>query len=563
MLLPLLALPVVLAAPSSGAVATPGQPVLLRDRLAGFDALPKHVGPEQADTTIEPSIAVNPANPLNAVIGFQVGRVDAGGDATNGYATTVDGGKTWTNGIIPGLTAGHGGTFDRGSDAVLAFGPDNTVYFSSLIFNDVTGGALQSAIVNNTSKDGGRTWGPVTVVQDDPGGGLNDKNWEVVDNGTGSGHHHGRVYVVWDRVAGVIAKYSDDQGATWVPASPVYTPNVYGAQGISAFPLIKPNGDLVVAFMADVAPPAATANPGDELAEAIGGISKVTTATFVGAGTLPTGAPLPPAVVASVASFEGVPVRNQRAGSLLAADVDPVTGRIYVVWEDARFRSSNAADAANDAVLSWSDNGITWSAPVRVNRGPTGDNVDHYNPSVAVHRDGAVDVIYRQRVESPSAAASTYSLKVDTFIARSHDRGLTFGAPVKVNLAPSDTRFGAFSRGGLFQGDYDQVATAGDLTYVVRSESYAPSASAQAPATPSATTLHHQTTWVAVLGTAGRAPVVVKPPTVTPVQQPPAKPPVVTRPALAATGGREELAAVALMVLAGAVLARRRLAGVR
>lgn len=502
LLLPLLALPLAgLTPPTQAVAAKSGDPVLLRDRLAGFDALTRHTGPEQADTTVEPSVAVNPANPLNAVIGFQVGRVDGGGDVTNGYAVTFDGGKTWKNGIVPGLTTGHGGTSDRASDAVVAFGPGNTVYFSSLIFNDTSGGALQSAIVNNTSTDGGRTWGPVTVVQDDLGGGLNDKNWVVVDNGTEGSHHHGRVYVVWDRVAGVIAKYSDDGGRSWVPASPVYTPNVYGAQGISAYPVVKPNGDLVVAFMADVAPPAVTAKPGDELAEAVAGVSKVTTATFIGAGSVPTGVPLPPAVVASVATYEGVPVRHQRAGSLLAAAVDPRTGRVYVVWEDARFRAAHVTDGANDAVLSWSDNGVSWSAPVRLNGGPTGDNVDHYNPSVAVHQDGTVDVIWRQRQESASGVLDSFSVDVNTYLARSHDRGLTFGRPLKVDLAPSDTRFGAFSRGGLFQGDYDQVATAGGLTYVVRSESYAPSRRAVAPAQPSATTLHHQTTWVAVVGT--------------------------------------------------------------
>jgi hypothetical protein len=277
---------------------------------------------------------------------------------------------------------------------------------------------------------------------------------------------------------------------------------VYGAQGISAFPLVKPNGDLVVAFMADAAPPAVTAKPGDELAEAVAGISRVTTATFPGAGSVPTGVPLPPAVVASVATYQGTSVRHQRAGSLLAADVDPRTGRVYVVWEDARFRLANVTDAANDAVLSWSDNGITWSAPVRLNGGPTGDNVDHYNPSVAVHRDGTVDVMWRQRKESVSGALSTFSVDIDTYLARSHDRGLTFGKPLKVDRSPSDTRYGAFSRGGLFQGDYDQIATAGDLTYIVRSESYAPSKKAVAPASPNATTLHHQTTWVAVIGTA-------------------------------------------------------------
>jgi hypothetical protein len=554
LLLPLLALPLVAAAPASvAATAKPGDPVLLRDHLAGFDSLPTHVGPEQPDTTVEPSIAVNPANPLNAVIGFQVGRVDAGGDATNGYAVTFDGGKTWKNGYLPGLTTGRGGTFDRASDSVLAFGPDNTVYYSSLIFNDVSGNGLESAIVNNTSTDGGKTWGPVTVVQDDPGGGLNDKNWVVVDNGTEGGHHNGRVYVVWDRVAGVIAKYSDDQGKTWVPASPVYTPNVYGAQGISAFPVVLPSGDLFVAFMADAAPPAVTANPGDELAEAVSGVSKVSSATFVGAGTIPSGLPLPPAVVASVATFTGNPVRHQRAGSLLAADADPRTGRRFVVWEDGRFRT----DAANDAVLSYSDDGITWSAPVRLNKGSTSDNLDHYDPSVAVHKDGTVDVTWRQRQETASADVTTYSTDVDTYVARSHDHGLTFGTPLKVDLAPSDTRFGAFSRNGLFQGDYDQIATAGDLTYVVRSESYAPNAKALAPDVPSATTLHHQTTWVAVIGTAGTtAPTKVTKPTVTPV----AKPPVAAGGgALAATGASTGLAGVAMaLVGAGAVLRRRR-----
>src|SRR5438552_2213805 len=41
----------------------------------------------QPDTQIEPSIAVNPANPKNVVTVYQEGRIADGGDATNGYAT--------------------------------------------------------------------------------------------------------------------------------------------------------------------------------------------------------------------------------------------------------------------------------------------------------------------------------------------------------------------------------------------------------------------------------------------------------------------------------------------
>ncbi len=501
-LVPLCATALVAAPGSVAATPAPaaGSPVFVRDTLAGFDALTRHVGPEQVDTTTEPSVAVSPTDPRNAVIGFQVGRVDGGGDASNGFATTVDAGKHWTNGIVPGLTRGHGGRFDRASDAVVAFGPGRIVYYSSLVFNDTTGNALESAIVNNTSLDGGRTWGPPTVVQDDNGGGLNDKNWVVVDRGVESGHHHGRVYVVWDRVAGVIAKYSDDKGKTWVPASPAYLPNVYAAQGIGAYPVVMPNGDLEVAFMADVAPPAVTASPGDELAQAVAGMSKLSVARFVGAGSVPTGSPLPPAVVTSSATFRGNPVRNQRAGTLLAADVDPSTGRLYVVWEDARFRK----DGVNDVVLVFSDDaGLHWSVPERINDGSTTNFVDHYNPSVVVGTQGAVDVIWRQRRETAGTDVAGYSHLVDTYLARSHDHGQHFGVPMKVNRAPSDTRFGAFSRGGLFQGDYDEAATAGGLTYIVRCESYAPNSRTPAPDVPSATTTHHQTTWVAVVRTAG------------------------------------------------------------
>ena len=550
LVVPVVLAPVLMAAPSGhAATVKAGEPVLLRDHLAGFDALPKHVGEEQPGTTVEPSIAVNPKNPLNAVIGFQVGRKDGGGDATNGYATTFDGGKTWTNGIIPGLTTGYGGTFDRASDSVVAFGDNNQVYYSSLVFNDDTNAGLQSSIVNNTSLDGGKTWGPVDIVQDDPGGGLNDKNWVVVDNGTEGGHHHGRVYVTWDRVEGVIVKYSDDQGKTWVPASPAYTPNAYLGQGISAYPVVKPNGDLFVAFMSKAAPPALTAAPGDELAEAVSGLSKVSSATFVGAGTVPTGVALPPAVVASVRTYTGNPIRHQRAGTLLSADVDQRTGRLYVVWEDTYFRT----DAANDAVLAWSDNGFQWSSPVRVNPGKTNDNLDHYNPSVAVHSDGTVDVIWRQRQETASSDVDTYSRDIDTYLARSHDHGEHFGTPLKVDLSPSDTRFGAFSRGGLFQGDYDQVATSGDLTYIVRSESYSPGGGVEVPELPNAKTEHHQPTWVAVVGTAKTTGKVVTP-SRTPTLVGPAP---AAGPSLAATGGRAGLAALGMGLLAVVSLRRR------
>src|SRR3954454_10896412 len=192
-----LAVPAALTAPYATASSAHG-PVLLRDAEAGRQTAVLNGRGVQPDTTTEPSIAVNPANPNNVVAGYQMGRVDGGGDASNGYATTFDGGKTWKYGTVPSLTKRNGGDFDRASDAVVAFGPKNTVYYSSLVFNDGSGedgDALRSAIVNSTSHDGGKTWAKPTTVIDDSGGGLNDKNLEVVDNDTGSRQETRQLFV--------------------------------------------------------------------------------------------------------------------------------------------------------------------------------------------------------------------------------------------------------------------------------------------------------------------------------------------------------------------------------
>src|SRR5580693_3895088 len=56
------------------------------------------------------------------VSGFQVARVPDGGGADVGFATSTDGGKTWTSGYLPGLTDHYkGGSFTAASDASVAY----------------------------------------------------------------------------------------------------------------------------------------------------------------------------------------------------------------------------------------------------------------------------------------------------------------------------------------------------------------------------------------------------------------------------------------------------------
>ena len=489
-----LVLPAALAAPH--ATASAAGPRLVHDQEAGRQTAVINGKAVQPDTTTEPSIAVNPANPKNAVAGYQMGRVDGGGDASNGYATTFDGGRTWTYGTIPGLTKRNGGEFDRASDSVVAFGPHNVVYYSSLVFDDGSGEGgdrLRSAIVNSTSHDGGRTWDKPTVVIDDSGGGLNDKNWEVVDNGTGTGHHPGRLYVVWDRVAPMLASYSDDEGKTFSPPS-----LVYAGQGIGAIPLVLADGSLGVVFSTDVAPvPTAHTDPGGELAEPIPGISKEVMAVAHGAGLVPSPAPLVFAAPTSVGVYNGHEPRLQRASpGLPTAAVDPKSGRVYVGWDDSRFRTEPNSPV-NDPVITWSDDdGVTWSPLKNLRTGRSNDWVDRFNSMLDVAPDGTLTVAYRQRQEASSSA--DMSNFVDTYVVQSRDGAKTFSKPLRVNKSVrADARFAAFSRGGAMWGDYNQLAVAKDGTvYIVRCESYSVRRGEEVDFPPA---VHHQRTWVAVV----------------------------------------------------------------
>ena len=69
-----------------------------------------------------------------------------------------------------------------------------------------------------------------------------------------------------------------------------------------------------------------------------------------------------------------------------------------------------------------------------------------------------------------SGTGPRYSNAIDTYYQESFDGGSTFTAPLKVNSQPSMPWYGAFSRNGTFEGDYDQIASAGGYTYIVRDQ---------------------------------------------------------------------------------------------
>ena len=504
------------AASSTGAHAATSTPKLIRDVKTGSDKLgsltPAAPDPiqdyVQPDTQIEPSIAVNPANPKNVVTVYQEGRIADGGDATNGFATSLDGGKSWKTGELPGLTSypGQGGVFERASDAVVAFGPGNVVYANSLVFDFNKDLGLRSGIAVNVSKDGGVHWSPPVILQDDQLGGLNDKNWIVVDTSDAPGHHKGRVYVVWDRVAPVVYDYCDhdcDHLSNWLPNLQTIPGLVFPGQGIGAYPVVMRSGGLGIVM--ETITPGVPLPPGPDELDVQAGEQVFIAAPA--AGSTPWPAPLaftPPVEIASNQS-NGQPAQRASEG-LPAAAVDPASGTIYAAWDDGRYRT----DGTNDAVLSRSfDNGLTWTVPQRINPGSTTDHVDHYSVDVAVGANGSVHVAYRQRDES--GQGPLYTPVIDTYYQGSFDGGSTWTAPLKIDSVPSNPWYDAFSRAGSFEGDYNQTASAGGYTYIVRCQGRPAFKGEPAPLIPNSdgsNTLvlteagkghQHQNAWVALV----------------------------------------------------------------
>jgi hypothetical protein len=112
--------------------------------------------------------------------------------------------------------------------------------------------------------------------------------------------------------------------------------------------------------------------------------------------------------------------------------------------------------------------GLTWTAPERINPGPSTNHVDHYNVAVAVGANGSVHVAYRQR--NQSGKGPLYTPWIDTYYQESTNGGASFTRPLMIDRVRSNAYYDAFSRDGSFEGDYNQATSAGGFTYITRAQ---------------------------------------------------------------------------------------------
>ncbi len=363
------------------------------------------------------------------VSAFQSGRYFDGGSSDIGFATSQNGGVSWTPGFLPSTTVNSTppGPYARISDPAVAYDAKHDVWMiCSLGLDSAPSG---EAVLISRSTDGGLNWSAPVVVSSTPG--FYDKTWIVCDN-TPTSLHYGNCYATWDDAnAGdrLLNSTSSDGGLTWGPKKAT-TDN---AAGLGGQPLVQPNGKVIVPALSAFA-------------------NQIIAYRSRNGGTRWRAAK----VVSNVIAHD--PAGNLRALPLPSAEVD-ASGKVYVVWSDCRFR---AGCASNDIVMSTSTNGKTWSAPVRIPIDPTNSTVDHFIPGIAVDRtsSGNTARLALTYYFYPTANCTQATCQLSVGFVSSINGGATWSAPQTL-AGPMTLTNLASTNQGFMVGDYISTSFSG------------------------------------------------------------------------------------------------------
>jgi len=362
----------------------------------------------------EPSIAINPMNPNNMVVG----------NVLNDLHYTFDGGKTWTSNKLQSDL----GVF--GDPCIIA---DSKGIFYYLHLADPDGKAYASRhflnqIVLQRSDDSGKTWTSGTGIgKNEPT--QQDKEWAVVHPTTG------QIYVTWtefDKYGSSNPKHrsrirfstSKDKGNTFSKAKTISAfegdakDDDYTTEG--AVPAVNVEGVLYVswAFQNNI-----YFNKSADDGETWMANEKIIAKQSMGwAQDIP-----------GIGRCNGMPIT--------AVDISDSEhkGTVYVNWTDQR----NGTDNTDVFLIKSSDQGTSWSQPVKVNLDTT--NTHQFFTWMSVDPvTGYIYIVYYDRSRFKDT-------KTDVMLAISKDAGNSFS-----NEIISESPFTPIN--GVFFGDYNNIA---------------------------------------------------------------------------------------------------------
>jgi hypothetical protein len=372
----------------------------------------------------EPSIAVNPKNPQQMVVAWQV-------NASAAYSN--DGGQTWTvaEGTAPKeyrISGDVSVSYDSAGHAVLCYIAFDRLGTSQYWAHNAT----RNGIFVRRSLDGGATWeaaaAPIITHDSVPGIPFEDKPYVVADTVSS---HPGNLYIGWTQftltASDLLFSRSTDGGQTWSHPDKL--------NSVSGLP--RDDNGALEGFDAAVGPDGAVYAVWDSR-------DGIMMATSENAGQ---NFSKDRRIIAAGPGYFGI-AGVSRSNGFPQIGIDPrggkKGGKLYVAWSDY---TNGDVDVF---VASSADHGKTWSAPVRVNSDPIHNGNDQFFQWMAVDPvSGAVNLVFYDRRGNNEETTVT--------LARSTDGGKTF-----TNYSWDNQ---GFSADGDFLGDYVGIAAYGDKVF--------------------------------------------------------------------------------------------------
>ena len=381
---------------------------------------------------------------------FQVGRFRSGGASDIGWATSKDGGASWTHGSLPGVTifVDHSSPYERVSDPSVAYDAKHGVWMISSL--PLLPSIASPTVLVSRSTNGGTKWGkPVTIPQ--PAGVAVDldKNWTACDSWPSS-PFYGNCYTEFDNFAQgdvVYMSRSSDGGLTW--STPATTPSKFRA--IGGQPVVQPNGNVVVP------------------------IEGFSPQRIFSISSSDGGASWTDPVTVDRIQFHKV-AGNLRTSPLPSAEIDGA-GRVFVAWEDCAFQPGCSS---NDIVFSTSTDGLAWTPKARVPIDPIGVG-DHFIPGIAVDLATSgptahVGLSYYFYSNADCAKPNKPACQLFSGFISSGDGGVTWGGTTQTS-GPMDLTWLPLTSQGYMVGDYESTSFAGGVAYPAIEVAHAPSGS--------------------------------------------------------------------------------------
>lgn len=402
--------------------------------------IPKSLSGEDHQDS-EPTIAVNPANPLQ--IAASAFTPDPAEGPRAPIYVSVDGGHTWTlNSIVPSTVADGSAT----ADITVAFGGSSNILYAGIIRFPFPGDRTRLNILRTKNFQSAAI---MEVLIDRTGNGVDQPYVQASTVASGVDKGKDRVYVGdndFNATGGKTATI--DQTMSGAVASPTFksvrieSRITSGQDGPPVRPAIHPDGTVYAVFHSWRSFNNAT---GQGTADVV-----VVRDDKGGSGTSPFKDLVDPddnkagvrLVQGAKFNFNGS-LGQQRTGGDVSIAVDPTNkNKVYVAYND---------DAGGFYVLHVRkslDGGKTWSPDVRTVR-------DALNPALAVNSAGKVGLLFQQLT---GTGAKTWTTKIELSSGGSTERTLV------LHQAPANRPLKQFDP---YLGDYIHLMAVGKDFYGV------------------------------------------------------------------------------------------------